>query len=166
MSALTDFFLGSTKSTIQYETLEITHPSFSQKYFIVRNSRKGLTATLETNVPTGFVFQPVKITSTGARDDMDTGIQVSFGDLGEILPKEMDNVTRDDSFNVTPSVTYRTWSSDDLDHVLIGPFVFEIKSLSQDQNGATFEAKSPGLNYSKTGEFYRVDRFPMLRGFL
>lgn len=166
MSALTDFFLGSNKSAVQLETLEITHPSFTKPYYIVRNARKGVTAKREDGSSTVFDYVPMKITNTGARDDMDTGVQVSFGDLGQILPKELDNIDRDDSYRVTPLVIYRSYSSEDLDNILVGPFKFEIKTLSQDQSGATFEAAAPGLNYSKTGEFYRVDRFPMLRGFL
>ncbi len=166
MSALTDFFLGSTRAAVQLETLEISHPNFSKRFLLVRNARKGITAKIEGGISTAFQYAPLRINSNGARNDLDRGIQVSFGDLGEVLPKEIDRVEQEDAFDINPLCIYRAYNSDDLDNILIGPHTFEIKALSQNQTGATFEAKAPGLNITKTGELYKLDRFPMLRGFL
>lgn len=166
MSDYTEFFLSSARSVVNLELLEISHPSFSKVYRIVRNHRAGITVTLETSEVAFFEWVPLKITNSGARDDLDTGLEVSFGDLGQILPKELDGVDRENTYKINPIVIYRTYRSDDLTSPLIGPFRFEIKALSQNQIGATFQANAPGLNYSKTGEVYRIDRFPMLRGFL
>lgn len=166
MSSFSQFFLGSNKNIAHLELLEIFHPSFSQLYRVVRNARKGVTVTLEDSTVALFNFQPLKITNSGARDDLDAGIKVSFGDLGKLLPKEIERVIQDDSFAIKPIVIYRTYRSDDLDNVLLGPYRFEIKTLTQNRTGATFEAAAPGLNFSKTGELYRIDRFIALRGFL
>lgn len=166
MSALTDFFLGSARAAIQLELLSITHPNFSRQYNIVRNNRKGVTVTLETLSVVFFEFMPLKVTNSGARDDLDSGISVSLGDLGELIPKEIERVQAVDGFSIPPLCVYRAYRSDDLSGPLIGPFVFEIRNLSEDQSGATFQAAAPGLNLTKTGEIYRIDRFPMLRGFL
>lgn len=166
MPDITAFFLNSNKSVVQLELLEIYHPNFSKIYRIVRNYRKGITVVLETGESFPFQFVPTKITSSGARNDLDVGISVSFGDLGELLPQEIDNVLNADGFGVAPIVTYRTYRSDDLSGPLMGPFQFEIITLTQNLEGATFQAQAPGLNYSKTGELYRIDRFKMLRGFL
>lgn len=166
MSAITDFFLGSTRAAVQLELLEITHSSFSKDYRIVRNSRKGITVTLETSEVADFEYLPAKITSSGARNDLDVGIAVSFGDLGEILPKELDRVNAQDNYAEPPICNYRAYNSDDLSAPMIGPYAFEIITLSQDRTGATFNAQAPGLNIAKTGELYRIDRFSMLRGFL
>lgn len=166
MSTPAEFFLGSNRSVVQLETLEITHPSFSKAYRVVRNARKGITAKIESGSSVSFDYLPMKVTNSGARDDLDNGIQVSIGDLGQTIPKELDRVFNDNAFAVLPICTYRSYRSDDLTHILIGPYKFEIKAIAQDQQGATFEAKAPGLNQSKTGELYRIDRFAMLRGFL
>jgi len=166
MSALTEFFLGSKRQVVQLELLEISHPSFSRTFYIVRNNRNGVTVVIETSVSQFFEYMPLKVTGSGARDDLDTGIQVSFGDLGEVIPKELERIERDDSAYINPQVKYRIYKSDDLTQPLIGPYAFEITALSNNNKGASFEAKAPGLNFSKTGELYRVDRFPMLRGFL
>lgn len=163
---IADFYLGSTRNIIQYELLEISHPSFTKVYRIVRNNRSGLTVTLEDSSTGVFEYLPLKLTNSGARDDLDTGISVSFGDLGQVLPKELDRVDADDSYNVMPTVLYRTYRSDDLTAPLIGPYRLVVQSIAQNQSGATFNAAAPGLNIGKTGELYRVDRFPMLRGLL
>lgn len=166
MSVLTEFFLNSNRSAVQLELLSISHPSFTKTYNVVRNARAGVSVTLEDSTTQQFDFAPLKITSSGARNDLDVGISVSFGDLGEILPKELDSVRATDSYGNPPICTYRAYRSDILSAPLIGPFDFEIITLSQSQEGATFDAKAPGLNQSKTGELYRIDRFTMLRGFL
>lgn len=167
MTALTDFFLKSNRSAVQFELLEISHPKFSQTYYICRNHRDGVTVTLEDGVTKQrFDYYPVSMKNDGARDNLDTGIQIVFGDLGTILPQELDKVENADAFLTYPTCIYRTYSSNDLSRPLVGPFVYEIASISSNQKGATMQAKAPGLNVNRTGELYKVDRFPMLRGFL
>ena len=97
---------------------------------------------------------------------MDQIIKLDFGDLGETIPNELDLVEANDGFGVKPIVKYRTFRSDDLDNVLYGPLVLEIKTFAFNKQGASFEAKAPSLNINKTGEIYSLDRFPMLKGFL
>lgn len=166
MSLQSEFFLAALRSSVQIETLEISHPSFSKVYRIVRNARRGVTVTLEDASVRFFEYVPTQITNLGSRDDLDTGIRVAFGDLGETLPKEIDRVDIDDAWQTVPICKYRTFDSADLTNVLAGPYVFEIKTITGSPSGATFEAKAPRLNYSKTGEIYKLDRFPMMRGFL
>jgi len=166
MSTLTDFFLNSRRSVVQLELLEIIHPSFSETFRICRNARAGVTVTYEDSTTHFHRFVPCGITKKGARSNLDTGIQVSLGDLGETIVKELDRVENDDSYAVKPIVNYRVYKSTDLANVLMGPFKFEVGPISYNNKGSTFEAAAPGLNFSKTGELYTIDRFPMLRGFL
>jgi hypothetical protein len=65
-----------------------------------------------------------------------------------------------------PTVTYRTYRSDDLSAPMFGPVVMEIQAIAMTRQGSSFEAKAPSLNVSRTGETYTIDRFPGLRGFL
>lgn len=166
MSDIADFFLNSLKSEVQIELLEIAHPQFSRTYYLCRNYRKGVTVTLENSTERHFEYRPCKITKSANTDNLDAGLQISLGDLGTVIPAEIDRVEAVDGFNVMPTCKYRVYRSTDLTAPYIGPFYFEIKNVSNNRTGATLEAKAPGLNFSKTGELYTIDRFPMLRGFL
>lgn len=166
MSAYSEFFLNSKSSVVKLETIEITHPNFTKPYYLVRNCVAGLTAKLETGETVTFEYYPMRVTANGAKDDLDTGIRVDLGDLGEVLPEELDAIASASGFAVKPVVKYREYRSDDLDNVLNGPVVLEVRTFSFNREGSSFEAKAPSLNINRTGEIYSFDRFPMLRGFL
>jgi hypothetical protein len=166
MSQYSKFFLNSRSNVIELETLEISHPSFSKTYFIVRNSIAGLTATLEDGRVITFDYYPVRITPMAASDDLDQAIKIEFGDLGQILPTELDRINVAGTFGTKPVVKYRTFRSDDLSQPMNGPVLFEISDMPFSKDGVAFEAGAPKVNYNTTGEVYTNDRFPMLRGFL
>ncbi len=161
-----EFFLGSSSHVVELELLEISHPDFTQTYRKVRNARGGVTVTLEDSSVHTFDYAPMLIKQTETRDNLDYGFNITFGDLGEILPTEMDAVAAAGGFNVLPVVTYRAYRSDDLSAPMFGPVELEVQEFTFKEQGATFLAKAPSLNVSKTGESYTLDRFPMLRGFL
>lgn len=161
------FFLNSNRNVVQLETLEISHPSFTKAYRIVRNKILGLDATLEDGITlTHFDYYPCKIVTEASTDDLDQKMQIQFGDTGDILPTELDAVARGDNFGVKPTCIYRSYRSDDLSAPMRGPLNFFVVDLSFNQEGASFEAGAPKVNVSSTGEIYSLDRFPMLRGFL
>lgn len=166
MSDLTEFFLGSPSAVAELECIDITHPDFTRDYHIVRNHMAGVTVTLETLVERTYTFYPLIVKPTGFRDDMEQGFQVILGDLGDLLPMELQAVKLADSFSVHPEFTYRSYRSDDLSQPLFGPVKLEIRKVKQTSEGATFLAQAPRMNDSRTGELYRLDRFPMLRGLL
>lgn len=166
MSAYSEFFLKSRASVVQLELLEITHPSWSQDYRIVRNAALGVTVTLETEEVAEFDYYPCRVTSLGNRNNLDQAFRVDLGDLGEVLPLELDAVAADDNFMTKPQVLYRTYRSDDLAAPLFGPIELEVDSFSFKAEGSSFVARAPRLNDVATGELYKLDRFPMLRGFL
>lgn len=166
MSDYTEFFLNTSSSVVQLETLEISHPNFTTTYRIVRNSRLPVTCALEDSSDEEFSYYPLQIRSLGSRTDLDAGFQIDVGDLGEVLPLELDEVANADAFNIKPTVVYRTYRSDDLTQPLFGPLNLEIDNFTFNADGASFEAKAPSLNMNRTGENYDFSRFPMLRGFL
>lgn len=166
MSDYTEFFLNSSSSVAKLETLEIYHPNFSKPYRLVRNAVDGITASIETGEMVVFDYYPMRITATGTSDDLDTGVRIDLGDLGELLPSEFDAVAAAGGFGIKPILKYREYRSDNLNFVLNGPIVLEVRTFSFKREGASFEAKAPSLNINKTGEVYTFDRFPMLRGFL
>ncbi len=166
MSEYSEFFLNSKSSVVQLELIELSHPFFTETYRKVRNSLQDVTVTLEDTTTATFDYYPLKITSMGARTDLESGFRVDLGDIGEILPKELDAVAANDAFEVKPTLIYRSYRSDDLSAPIFGPIYLECSKFSFNREGASFEAKAPSLNNNKTGEIYSFERFPMLRAFL
>lgn len=166
MPDYTEFFLNSNSDVVELDLLEISHPSFTQTYYVVRNAVAGVTVTLEDTTEQEFVYYPLRITPTSASDDLDQVLRIDLGDLGEVLPTELDAITADDGFGIKPAVKYRTYRSDDLSAPMYGPITLEVLTLNFTREGCSFEARAPQLNTNKTGELYTINRFPMLKGFL
>lgn len=166
MATYSEFFLNSSSSIVQLELIEIQHPNFTKIYRVVRNAVRGITVTLETGTEAKFDYYPLRIENNGSKDDLDQSFTITLGDLGEVLPKELDSVASAQGFDVKPVVIYRTYRSDDLSRPLFGPVMLEVESFAFNREGSTFTAKAPSLNVNKTGELYKLERFPMLRGFL
>lgn len=167
VSTTLEYFLNSRSDVVGFDCLEISHPSFTQVYRRVRNHRDGLTVK---HTPGGadvfYAWYPMKIEELSNQADLDNGLRISFGDLGEVLPKELDAVTAADDMAIKPTITYRLYRSDDLTEPMLGPIVLEATNFSFTREGSSFEASAPYLNRTRTGETYNLTRFPMLRGFL
>lgn len=167
MSAYSEYFLNSRSSIVQLELVEITHPNFTQPYRIVRNARDGITVDLaDDEQGVEFEYFPLRVEPQGARDDLDASIKVDLGDVGEVVPAEVDAVAEAGGFLTKPAVRYWTFRSDQLGAPIYGPLHLEIPSFSFTPEGSSFEAKAPSLNSNKTGIRYTLEDFPMLRGFL
>lgn len=166
MLSLAEYFLGSSSKVVQLELLEISHPDFTQTYHKVRNSRNGVTVTLETGAIQHFDYLPMNIKSIGARADLDTGFNIDFGDLGEVIPTEVDAIMQADGMEIKPTVIYRCYRSDDLTAPMVGPLRFEAKTFSFTKEGANFQAAAPYVNLNRTGQLYSLTVFPMLAGFV
>lgn len=166
MSAQTEFFLNSESDVIQFECIELSHPNFSKVYRIVRNSIEPLTVTLETFVSATFEYYPIKITPSETSDNLEFSIQIEFGDVGEVIPNELELVITGNGFGIKPTFKYRTYRSDNLTVPLYGPLVLEIQSFTMNRTGAAFEARAPKTNINATGKVYTIDKFPCLRAFL
>jgi hypothetical protein len=103
----------------------------------------------------------------GTSTNLEQSLEVEFGDLGSIIPTEIDAIRAGDGFSEYPVVKYRAYRSDDLDTVMDGTAIYlEIREFDFTRTGAVFVAKAPSLNISKTGELFKIARFPMLRGLL
>jgi hypothetical protein len=166
MSDYSEFYLNSAAAVAQLDLLEISHPDFTQTYYVVRNATDGVTVTLEDLSSQAFEYYPLRIEPAGTRDNLDFGLSVTLGDLGEVLPVELDAIATASGYDTKPTVKYRTYRSDDLTAPLFGPIELEVTSFNFNREGSTFEAKAPSLNIVKTGETYKLERFPMLKGFL
>lgn len=161
-----DFFLNSASSVVQYETFELSHPNFTKVYRVVRNNTLGISAYLETGILVDFDYYPARITPNTTEENLDYSVSIEFGDLGEILPTEIDRVITLNGFGTKPTLIYRTFRSDDLSGPMLGPIKLEIVDLTFNKTGVSFEARAPVFNSYKTGQTYTLERFPMLEGFL
>jgi hypothetical protein len=172
VSRYTDFFLNARADAIQFELIEITHPAFTQAYRFVRNARDGVTVDLPLDgalphEPAAFFrYYPASVKPLGASDDLDASIRINLGDLGEVLPLELDAVAAAGAFNIKPAVRYWVYRSDDLTQPIFGPIHLEGPQISFNTEGATLDASAPSLNVARTGELYRLATFPMLAGTL
>lgn len=159
-----EFFLNSSSMLVQYETIELSHPNFTKAYRVVRNKTDGLIARLETGEIVTFDYYPLKLEQGQTKDDLDYSLNVTFGDVGDILPSELDAVRAASGFQTRPSLKYRTYRSDDLLTIpMFGPITLEITDIAFSKTGVTFQAKAPTLITNTTGEKYVVSRFPMLK---
>lgn len=166
MSDYAAYFLNSPASAVPLDTLEISHPNFSEVYRLVRNAEQGLTARLETGELADFDYRPIRIRNLGSTDDLEQAMRIDLGDLGEIVPFELDRVAEMNGWAVKPTVIYRLYRSDDLEAPLLGPVKLEAGAFSFKKEGCSFEARAPSLNINRTGELYRIARFPMMAGFI
>lgn len=165
MSEASEFFLGSAPSIVRLDTLEISHPDFSQTYRLVATVPPGATS-IEAMSET-WDYCPLQVLPIASTDDMVQALNVTLGDVGEIIAQEIEAVWSANGLNTRPTLTYRAFRSDDLDAPIAGSErVLEIASVTTTREGASFEARAPELNANRTGTLYDVDTFPMLRGFL
>jgi hypothetical protein len=167
MSDSSEFFLNSGAGVVLLDCFEISHSLFTQTYYVVRNAPNGVTVTHEDSTTHAYEYYPLQCTKGGSGTNLEQSISVQFGDLGEILPKELDLIRAGNGFDEYPAVKYRAYRSDDLTHVMDGTAIYlEIRDLDFNREGCSFVAKAPSLNISKTGELFKIGRFPMLRGLL
>jgi hypothetical protein len=144
----------------------ISHPSFSKIYYIVRNAINGITATLEDATTHTFDYYPLAIKQVGSADDLDQKMEIQLGDLGEVIPQEIDRCYNAGTLGIKPQLVYRVFRSDDLTAPMQGPYYFDIPAIGAKKAASGFTAEAPRLNSNRTGESYAMDRFPMLQGFL
>jgi hypothetical protein len=166
MPDYTGFFLNSKRNVIAFETLEISHPNFSQTFYLVRNKRPTLSATLEGDEdPTVFQFVPMRLRLPEKSRPLDQSIEIQLGDLGEILPAEIDAVKAADAMQTRPLLKYRAFRSDDLSAPMRGPITLAIHDVTRNREGAVIVARANRLNVNRTGETYDPERFDMLRAY-
>ena len=166
MSNLSEYFLGSSANVVQYELVDFVHDSFTKAYYIVRNNSDGLTVTLENGEQRKYEYYPLRINPTNISTDLDYGVSVTLGDLGDIVPMEMENVAKSEYSHIKPNIIYRTYRSDDLSRPIFGPVKLEVNTITSNHEGSVIEAAAPVISTLRTGERYSITNFPSLRGFL
>lgn len=166
MSTYSEYYLHSPPGVVELELLEISHPSFTKTYRICGNSTEDVVVTHEGGAgPFTYTYFPLQIRRLGTQNDLDQSLKIDLGDLGTVLPQEVDSVLSANKMLVKPVLKYRTYDHRNLTVPLFGPSVHEITSANFNRSGASFEASPPKLNVTRTGKLYIVEKFPMLIAF-
>jgi uncharacterized protein DUF1833 len=167
VSLLSNFFLNSAQNVVQYDCVEIAHPSFSQTYRLVRNATKGLPAVTHEGPsgPFAYTYFPMRIKPVGSTNDLTQSLSITIGDVQGVIQSEIALAQAANTMNTRPVCTFRCYRSDDLTQPIFGPLVLEISIITTSEEGNSFEAHAPKLNNNRTGEIYSLETFPMLSGF-
>lgn len=166
-----DFHLDSATSVVLLETLEISHSLWPDPIRIVTNHPDGISVTLENGQPATFEFIPLMIKRGNTSDDLDQTLNITVGDLGEVVPPLIQKI-REASSDEKPQVIYRSFAFDAASMVLTKPTPIEIirglyvAKMNQDHQATTFEAATSGKNSVKTGRTYNFEEYPDLRGLI
>lgn len=163
---LEEYLLNSSPAVVKLETIEISHPAFSKTYYLVRNAIDGITATIEGGTTKVFEYYPFEIVKATESGDMDQAFTITFGDLGQILPMELDRVDALGLIDSEITVIYRTYISDDLTQQLGNPITLRSRQFNFSADGCQFSIEARNVKDGKLGDTYTLNRFPTLRAFL
>lgn len=166
MTDYTAYFLNGNQSVVRLDTLEISHQNMSQTYRMVRNNRDGIQATIEDGSTQTFQWYPFRLKDSAIKNSLDYELQIILGDLGEIMPMEIERIRAANNMVTPPTVIYRAYASDDLTEIMVGPLTLQMQNPSTERRGTSFSAKPLNANDTSTGLLYTFSRFPMLRGTL
>lgn len=167
MSDLTEYFFNSAPSVTRLQMIEIDHSAFlGGPFYLTPSVMGGITVTHEDATVADYQYVPMEIKTMGSTGNLDQELEVTVGDLGEILPAQIGFMRNANKMREKPSLIYREYASNALADPMFGPFTLQINSIAFNKTGATFVAKTVAFNRSRTGEIYDLTRFPMLGGFV
>ena len=115
---------------------------------------------------TDFDYYPLEIKPSATRDNLDFGLDIGFGDLGEVIPNEIDRVREFGGMSERPMVYYFIFSSADLSAPLDDANKLFIDDIVRNNKFSTLSARAPSVNVNRTGRVHSIERFPTLKGFL
>ncbi|MBL4802071.1 MAG: DUF1833 family protein [Emcibacter sp.] len=158
-----EWLVTAPTGVAELETLEISHADFTQTHYLVRNKIEGFSGVVESGATVNFIYCPMLVKLPDNKADLDQVIQITLGDLNEVIGAEMDNISPGNTDD--PQLIYRSFRSDKYEQ-LEGPITLKITGVNFVKQGANLTAQAKELNISPTGSIYTYDRFPMLRGFI
>ena len=148
------------KGLYAIDTLEISHPLFTQTYYLTREPF-GITAFDDGGIERDFVGTNIGIELSASKSDLDQDFSFTIPDLENKLDNELELLPLDEEENI--SAIYRVYNSDDFSEPSDGPFDLNVINVSQKKGIFTIVCGAPQLNWNQTGIKYDYDTFPMLR---
>lgn len=166
-----DIHLDCAPSIVPLETLEVRHSLWVKPIRIVTNHADGIDAMLETGEIVNFEFAPLLINKGKTSDDLDQSLNITLGDLGEIVPPLIKQIRAVDS-DEYPEVIYRAYAFDTASMTFVKAKPIDInkglyiEQMSRDHQATTFDAKTSDKNTVSTGRPYTTVSHPDLKGLL
>lgn len=160
-----EHWLRGRHDDIRVECIEIIHPSFSRHYRFVRNAVDGIRVKDERGYWKDYDYLPISIKPGQSANNLEQSFTMGIGDVGEVMPFELDRLRRGSYAHVKPTVNYRTYLTSDLSEAMMSVRGLEITDNQPQKQGAVFKCKARELNKTSTGICFTYDRFETLRGF-
>ncbi|WGO87973.1 DUF1833 family protein [Acinetobacter pittii] len=164
MSDIKEFHLDSSPSVVLLECIEVKHSLWPNPLRYVTNNANGITVTHEDSTQAVYEYMPLAIQKGKTSDDLDQSINITIGELGQIVP-QLIKIILDANSEEKPQVIYRSYLSSDLTAPVDVIYGLEVETMNQDYQACTFEAVAQRLNSVGTGRIYTTDMFPSLKGF-
>jgi hypothetical protein len=118
---LAEFFFAAHPAVVQLQTIEITHPNFTAPLRFVRNSPGGIRVLHEDgDGPFVYSYLPMNIRTLGTTSSLDQTLEVTLGDVGELLPIQLQILSDGNGFQTKPVLIYREYRSDEYAMTAIG----------------------------------------------
>lgn len=158
-------WLAGNHDEFGIECIEIIHPSFTKHYHFVRNHEDGVRVKHNDGVYKDYEFLPLAIKPSRSANDLQQGFTIGIGDVGEIMPNEIDRLRRGSHRTVRPKLNYRVYLNSDLDSPMRSVLGLEITDNQPKKQGAVFICKARELNKTDTSVLFTSSLFPSLAEF-
>jgi hypothetical protein len=164
-----DYHLDSAPSVALLETIEATHSAWPESLRIVTNHADGFYARNELGQFTHYQFAPLLVNKGSVSDDLDQSLNITLGDLGEVLSPLIKQI-RDVESDEMPKVTYRAYAYDVASMSLVKETPIDmiknlpVQTMSRDHQATTFEARTSSKNAVVTGRTFNPNDYQDLKG--
>ncbi|MEG0343404.1 MAG: DUF1833 family protein [Acinetobacter sp.] len=146
------------------ECVEISHPNWPNVQRFVTNSNLNITVKHEDGQAHEYLFSPLTISKSAENGNLDSGLSVKIGDVGEVIPDLIDLIIEDEDITL-PKVSYRAYFIGQYDAPIAVSRDLDLESVTRDIKGSEIEAVAPGLNDNGNGEVYSASTDPSLVSF-
>ena len=160
-----EHWLRGTHDDVRVECIDIIHPSFTKHYRFTRNATKGVRIKTEDGYWRDYEYLPMSIKPGTSADDLQQSFTIGIGDVGEIMPRELDRLRKGSYPQVRPTVNYRVYLTSDLSEPSLSVRGLEVTDNQQKKEGAVFACKARELNKNSTGITFNYSDFAALRYF-
>lgn len=162
MNELEDFHLDSSPSVAMFECIEVSHNLWPEPLRYVTNNAFGITATNEDGKQAVYQYMPIKISKGSTSDNLNQKINITVGDLGQVVPHLLKTISDADSREAI-KVIYRAFASNNLDRPMDVVMGLEAVNMNRDWQGTTFDAAASGTNLTGCGRIYTSELCPSLK---
>jgi len=142
------------------DTISIYHPLISQTYYLAKLPYD-ITATLEDTDIVTFLASQFEPQMNSTKDDLNQDFAFTFADVDNTLDNELNLIPLNDETPI--EITYRGYISDNLLYPAI-VYYLNVTEVARRKGAFTISCGVSQMNWQKTGLYYDLETFPMLKG--